>query len=247
LAAGHAKAEAHVANHAEAGTADREGHAGESLRDSHSRLGETLPREAPERSLEALSHAAAAARDALACPTCKSTGFVTRLAGGRETAQRCPVCRGAGGTGITAEVYVKLCHLAETATHADPGNDDVREIQQGLVSLFRKAADRPEKQDAIGRHAAQRMNVPAGEACGILLVGTIERKEPLGPYHATRLVLLGEPVPVVVVSETPVPFAPGERALVAGSVIRDPTTELRGYPGPRGPVVWGGMPLRLEE
>ncbi len=202
---------------------------------------------APQHSLEELTRAVSAARDALACPTCKSTGLVTRSSTGRESAQRCPVCRGAGGTGITAEVYGKLCGLAEVATHADASDEDVLKARQNLARVFRKAADRPEKQAAIGRHAAQRMTAPPGDAKGILLVGTIDRKESLGPYHATRLVLMGEPSPVVVLSGTPVPFSPGERAIIAGSVIADPTVELPGYAGPRGPAVWGGMPLRLEE
>ena len=167
------------------------------------------------------------------------------LEDGRESAQRCPVCRGAGGTGITAEVYGKLCGLAEVATHADASDDDVLKARQNLASVFRKAADRPEKQAAIGRHAAQRMTASPGETKGILLVGTIDRKEQLGAYHATRLVLMGEPSPVVVLSGAPVPFSPGERAIIAGSVISDPTIELPGYAGPRGPAVWGGMPLRL--
>jgi hypothetical protein len=206
-----------------------------------------LPGNTPKYSLEELTRAASVARDALACPTCKSTGFVARSPSGREAAQRCPVCRGAAGAGITAEVYVKLCRLAEMATHADPGDENVLKAQQSLASVFRKAADRAEKQDAIGRHAAQRMASPPGDAKGILLVGTIERKEVLGEYHTTRLVLLGEPAAVVVLSSTPVPFQPGERAIIAGSIVADPTAQLPAYTGPRGAAVWGGMPLRLEE
>jgi hypothetical protein len=207
----------------------------------------------PKYSSEDLTQAARAARDATACPTCKSTGLVSRSVSGRESSQRCPVCRGLGGAGITAEVYGKLCHLAEVATHADGNDPDVLKAQQELASVFRKAADRPEKQAAIGRHAAQRMTTAqqmaaaSSEAKGILLVGTIDRKEQLGAYHGTRLILLGEPAPVMILSGTAVPFAPGQRMIIAGSIVVDPAVELADYPGPRGPAVWGGMPLKLEE
>ncbi len=204
-----------------------------------------------KHSLEELTRAASAARDALACPTCKSTGFVPRSIGGRTSAQRCPVCRGAAGTGITAEVYAKLCQLAEVATHADADDEDLQQARQVLAGVFRKAADRAEKRDAIGRHAAQRMTAPhlspRSDAAGILLVGTIDRKESLGAYHATRLILLGEPSAVVVLSGGPMPLQPGERAIIAGSIVADPALDLPGYVGPPGAAVWGGMPVRLEE
>lgn len=200
--------------------------------------------------LEELTRAAAAARDALACPTCKSTGLVTRSVSGRESAQRCPVCRGAAGAGITAEVYAKLCHLAEVTTDADTADEDLDQARKVLSDVFHKAADRAEKRDAIGRHAAQRMTAPyplRSDATGILLVGTIDRKESAGEYHVTRLVLLGEPTAVVVLSGAPMLLQPGERAIIAGRVLSDPALDLPGYVGPRGPAVWGGMPLRLEE
>jgi hypothetical protein len=82
----------------------------------------------------------------------------------------------------------------------------------------------------------------------VLLVGTIDRKEQLRRCHLTRLVLLGSPVPVLVVSYGPIPFQPGERVIVAGSLdAGDPSLLLGDYAGPREPLVRGGMPLRLEE
>jgi hypothetical protein len=197
-----------------------------------------------------LSAAAAAARDAVACAACKSSGFVIRSVSGRESPpQRCPMCRGTGGAGVTAEVYGKLCQLADTVTHFDPSDETALPAKQELESLFRKAADRPEKQAALGRHAAQRIVAPPqlGNR-GVLLVGTIDRKEQLRRCHLTRLVLLGSPVPALVVSYGPIPFQPGERVIVAGSLdAGDPSLLLGDYAGPREPLVRGGMPLRLEE
>jgi hypothetical protein len=200
-----------------------------------------------EYSVRDLAAAAAAARDALGCPECKSTGLA-RAASGRESAQRCPICRGTGGTGITAEVYGKLCRLADVVTRVDPADEGVLAAKEGLESLLRKAADRPEKQTAIGRHAAQRIAASAGSTGGMLVIGTIDRKEQLGSHYVTRLVLLGDPTPVLVLSESPMPFQPGELVLVAGSMATgDLDRVLAGYQGPREPVIQGGMPLRLAE
>jgi hypothetical protein len=207
---------------------------------------DTLP--SPSFNADDLSLVLSAAREAVGCPTCKSSGFIVRTVSGR-TAPRlpCTVCRGRGSGNITPEVYARLCQLAEVATNVDAGQEAVVLAHREVHDVFFKATDRPEKQASIGRQAAQRMSNLNGQGDGVLLAGTITEKSLQGRYHMARIVLLGQPAPISVISSQAIPFQPGERVAVAGCIVRQPAAELEDYRGENLPVVWGGVPLRLSD
>jgi hypothetical protein len=201
----------------------------------------------PAVSLEDLTAALASAREALACRECKSCGFVTRTASGRSAPRLpCPACRGRGTSGITSDVYDKLCRLASAVTHVDAKSDSVAAVQGEVRALFSKATDRSDQQASIGRQAAQRIADGKRTSDGVLLAGTITEKSLQGRYHLTRIVLLGQPAPVAVLSSKPIPFQPGERVAVAGCIVQHPADEIEDYRGENSPLVWGGLPLRVE-
>jgi hypothetical protein len=77
------------------------------------------------------------------------------------------------------------------------------------------------------------------------LAGTVTGVAVEGPFQFTRLILLGQPRDVVVVSVGESPLKPDDRVLIAGVVLDDPAEQIVGYRGPQGQVVWGGMPLVL--
>jgi hypothetical protein len=204
-----------------------------------------LPR--PTFTAEDLSVVLTPARDAVGCPTCKSTGFVIRTVSGRTTPRLpCTACRGRGSGNITPEVFTRLCQLAEVITHVDSGQEAAA-AQREVREVFLKACDRPEKQASIGRQASERMGDLKRRGDGLLLTGTVTEKGLQGRYHVTRVVLLGQPVSVFILSSQAIPFQGGERVAVAGCIVRQPASELEDYRGDNIPVVWGGLPLRLSE
>ena len=194
-----------------------------------------------------LAEAIKAARNAVECPSCDSTGIIVRTVSGRSsTSQPCVVCRGRASKGITPAVYHVLCNLAKAISLLNTGDDaDLLAEEQDALKIFRTATDRDEKQASIGRQAAQRIADLQSDGQGVLLVGTITDKNIKGQYHLTRLVFYGEPKAITVVSVHPIPFHPGERVAIAGSVVRNPVAELAEYRGVRGTVVLSRLLLRL--
>jgi hypothetical protein len=197
------------------------------------------------------------------CPTCNSTGFVRRpvVTGVREvkgerverTADRRVACEACGGKPplrMTPEAYTRLCHLAEVVTFVDKSSapdNELTLLADQVQKLIGAAGADQRSIEAIGRLAGYQLEQPDRKENGVALAGTVQQISQEGKFFTMRVVLLGLPKVVTVVSRRPPQTAIKEhdRVIILGSIINDPVENLNGYLGKMPQVVWGGMPIRL--
>jgi|GEM_PF-4768164 len=197
------------------------------------------------------------------CPVCNSTGFVKRpvVTGVREvkgekverTVDRrtaCDACGGKPSLRMTPEAYTRLCHLAEVVTFVDMQSAPEAELAplgEQVQKLIGAAGADVKTVEAIGRLAGYQLDQPERKQNGVALAGTVQQITQEGKLYTMRIVLLGLPKVVTVVSwRAPnAAIKPHDRVIILGSVVDDPIENLNGYAGRSAQVVWGGMPVRL--
>jgi hypothetical protein len=200
----------------------------------------------PSYSADQLAEALSAAHAAAGCENCQSTGFIQKTPQDRQS---CPVCGGKPARRINADVYAKLCQLAEAITFVelDAGDPQFSHRKQSAEQVFLWAASDRQKQAALGRMTSHLLANRQRKQSGILLAGTVQASGQTGDYFWTRLVLFGLPEEVTVVASAPLRFKPQSRLLLAGSIIDDPRQRLPGYSGIAPQVVFGGLPIPLPD
>lgn len=190
---------------------------------------------------------------AAGCPACDSTGYVRRVVLTGDDFNRqaektfvCEDCRGRPPVRLTQPVYDQLCGLSETLTFVRLApDDDSAPRREAIRQLLTRIARDPSHAQAIGRLAGGHLENARRLQPGILLAGTVTGVAVEGPFQLTRLILLGQPRDVIVVSVGESPLQPEDRVLIAGVVLDSPAEQIVGYRGANEQVVWGGMPLVL--
>ena len=232
--------------------------AGRDSRQSEAALSETPApspgvRGAPRFSAQQLDETLLSVVRAAGCPDCDSTGYVRRMVlTGDDFDQQaektfvCEQCRGRPPVRLTQPVYDQLCGLSETVTFVRlASGDDPAPRREAIRQLLARIARDPGHAQAIGRLAGGHLANPRRLQAGILLAGTVTGVDVEGPFQRTRLILLGQPRDVIVVSVGESPLKPDDRVLIAGVVLDAPAEQIVGYRGANEQVVWGGMPLVL--
>lgn len=193
------------------------------------------------------------AESTLHCRQCGGTGMVgppahasgvVRAApsGAPQELLPCRQCNGRRVAHVPAEAYRQLCVLAEGATLVRPeANDDALPVRQRMQELLLAVAGSRELLNSMGRQAAYRLEQPVGRLEGVALAGTITELGQQGEMHLARVVLLGAPKAVTVLSAAPIDAHVRDRVVVLGLIAASPTTQLIGYNGPDETVVWGGF------
>ncbi|HEY2841814.1 MAG TPA: hypothetical protein VGJ26_21830, partial [Pirellulales bacterium] len=192
-----------------------------------------------------------------------STGYVRRpvVTGVREvkgerverTADRrvpCDVCGGKPPSRITPEAYARLCRLAEVVTFVDTQNakeNELTPLAEQVHKLIGAAGADPRTVETIGRLAGYQLEQAERKQNGVALTGTVQQLSQEGKFFTMRIVLLGLPKVVTVVSRRPPQSSIKEhdRVMILGSIVNDPVENLNGYSGSLSQVIWGGMPARL--
>lgn len=206
-------------------------------------------------SLDELDLALKEASAQVVCEHCQSSGYlvsavtVSNGEAAPKQRKRCAFCGGKPLGKITPDVYRRLCNLAQTVTYVRiDANDENRPKRRAAVQELLLAAVRNSNSpQTIGRLAGYRLTQTDQQHGGILLAGTVQGTGAVGSYHRTRIVLLGIPKSVAVLSSRPPnpPLAVKDRVLIAGSIVDDPQRDLPGYAADSTPVVWGGLSVSL--
>lgn len=220
------------------------------------------PRDFTPRTSEELGAALVQANDALGCETCHSTGFVnvvevtdTRVVDGRtiEAKQNqrapCPACGGKPRGTSALAVFESFRELANVVTfvQADHGDPALLERRDAAEKLLRRVAGDTALAQNLGRIAGTAWEASDAAGQGILLIGTVKETAPEGKLFRTRLVLLGAPREVTVLSRRAPPFAATDRVAILGKIVDRPGEMLVGYDGQESRIVWGGLAVVGEE
>lgn len=212
-----------------------------------------------------LTQAVADVDQLLGCDHCGSTGFIMRMVSVRKDSTNrrfdaktaktekkipCEECHGKPNGRITPEVYERLCKLAETVCFAKIGDEDpnLPILRQSVLSVVAKAGSDNSKTQVIGRLAGYLLENGHREQNGIVLAGKLQEVVREGELFHLQMVLFGVPKTVTVVSHlmpNP-PLEPQDRVIILGSIVDDPANNVAGYSGRSPRIVWGGLPLRLQ-
>jgi hypothetical protein len=208
-------------------------------------------------SADDLAFSLAKAGAALGCEYCHSTGYILRggpagVQSGQEPAGRrvrCEHCKGKPVSGLTAEAFDRLCHLADAVTFAQLDLDDAhrdRLRMQVAAALLRVGQD-VGKTQIVGRLAGARLEDSQRLSNGIVLAGTVQELAAEGPLFRIQIVLFGAPKTVVIFSRQPPQpsLALHDRVVILGSIVDSPKQNLAGYSGELTQAIWGGLSLKL--
>lgn len=147
---------------------------------------------------------------------------------------------------VSADAYRRLCRLAEMVTFADPADGGVPARQGEVILALQAAAGGAERIDSLGEQAASRLSDAMRVGGGIVLAGTVTAAERRGEYHLLNLALANGGQPATVVSRSPAGFTSGDRVVIAGVIVDQPSQQFPGVDWDNSPVVLGGMPLRIK-
>ncbi len=217
------------------------------------------PRDISSFTADQLTKAAANANASLACPACRSTGYVTRsvptvtATAAQPAFERrvvCDVCNGKRVAKLTPETYPRLCELAEIVTFVDNQQGSPEALAaagEQTQSLLTAIASDPRAAETMGRLAGYQLEQVDRKQSGIALAGTVQHLGHDGELYLIRVVLFGLPKVVTVASWRPpqAGLREHDRVVILGSIVNDPAQNLVGYSGQLSQVVWGGMPVRL--
>lgn len=150
---------------------------------------------------------------------------------------------------LTDQFYAAFARLGETVTFVLPGDPAVRELAAAIQDLLQTFTRQPKKLAMIGNRSAQWLGQPVRPNRGVLLFGTVRRIQPTGALFTTHLELASrKQATIAVVSHVdPKPFyQTGDRILMLGAIVDNPSENLAGYEGFAARVVMGSFPVPLQ-
>jgi hypothetical protein len=150
-----------------------------------------------------------------------------------------------------ANMYRVLCNLSERATFVDPNGNQVRDRLAAAEGILLDLSEKKSQLDAIGRFGATWLELAEKRpGNGIVLAGTVMSITPQGRLFDTELQLFAGGQPVVTVMSKNDPqeaYSKGDRVIILGSVVEEPSLKLAGYEGNLPIVTWGGYPVILPK
>jgi len=151
------------------------------------------------------------------------------------------------GARMTPEVFAEFCRLGEAATFVEPNPTDTQlaDRQQAVRTVLEKIARQADLFNEIGRLAGGRLDGDADLKGGILLAGVVKAVKSQGPLSGAAIDLADFPnKTIMVLSDRPLEMKDGDRVLVLGGVVSNPTQNLAGYSGTKPLVVWHGVSVK---
>jgi putative intracellular protease/amidase len=149
-----------------------------------------------------------------------------------------------------AAFYVNLFGMADaiTAARQSEGAAELDPQLQQLATILRQqlAAD-PRRLEALKVFGARWMDFPKRTTDGVVVSGTVESTQQVGPlFHTKARLGNGVDAPVVtIVSSTDPQLASGDTVVALGSIIDQPAQKIAGYQGNDPSVVWSGMAMKV--
>lgn len=148
---------------------------------------------------------------------------------------------------LAIELFQAFYHLAWKATFADAKVRRSSTIQKQIDSVLVEMARGQESFDLVGNAATSWLGAKKRSTEGVLLSGTVKSIAPRGLYFAVTLEVAGKKRPMVtVLSRTNPSLAPkhpleaGDRILLLGAMVTDPSHHIIAYEGNQPMVIWSG-------
>ncbi len=147
-----------------------------------------------------------------------------------------------------AQYYRRLYRLGEVITFA--ADDDLAprlgDERTAVTSMLQKTGADDERLAAIGKAAVKWLAYPKrGPHAGILVGGTVAGIAHAGKLYEIKITIPGEAEPLSVFTGTKPDLADGDKAMLLGSIIEDPASNLPGYTGNQPTAIWGGLTTKL--
>jgi hypothetical protein len=149
---------------------------------------------------------------------------------------------------VNREYYSNLAKVAEALAHFDRGADspEREKALDAAIGALLDAVPTSGQLAELGKLGGYWFANPDGE--GIVLAGLVKDSKPSGKLIASVVQPLGkpfkgEPPLVTVISLAPLTDDPSRPVLVAGTIVNQPTENLRGYEGSAAKVVWSAIAL----
>lgn len=150
-----------------------------------------------------------------------------------------------------SRVYLKLCVVGERLAKPTPQAELAAEPRiETLETFLQSVARSRDKLVTVGKFSHDWLfsgkRNPADK--GVLLAGTITGVESIQGGHKATVLLLDPDkrnMSVTVVSEKVARYAKGDRVIMLGTIIVDPTTELENYDGDESPIVYPAVTAKL--
>jgi hypothetical protein len=146
---------------------------------------------------------------------------------------------------LRSQAFVKLYQLAAAASFADAG--DRAAARQDVLRAAREIAAESDSPDHLGRAAAKWLQfAKRGANAGIVLSGTVVSTTVQGKLCEVVLQIAPDATTSFVGPCDP-QWPVGQRLLVVGTIVDDAKTNLAGYEGDSGQVVWMRICEALEK
>jgi len=185
-------------------------------------------------------------------PRLKSEDFLSSFLGAVDTNSAWDTS-GRSASTATRETrqnfYQSLTKLGEVLAAVEGQQPISNEHRANLETLLKAISQQPEKLSLIAQVGAGWLKIKRPND-GIVLTGVIDAIEPRGELLATRLRLATqepETVSVVRVADPSEHLQPGQRLLVLGAVVAQPTENLAGFRGNEATVVLDAFHLVLDQ
>jgi hypothetical protein len=150
-----------------------------------------------------------------------------------------------------AAFYMPFCKLAERATYVNPNDLQARAQIEEVEETLKELGKDNRNLNALGTVTEYYLDMKGTrKSNGILLAGVVRKIEPRGKLHGTSVAVAGTDERVVMVLSRIDPkgkISEGDRVIILGAMVKDPSANLGGYEGSQSEVVWGGLPVVLPK
>jgi len=150
-----------------------------------------------------------------------------------------------------AGFYMPFCELAQRATYVNPKELEARAEIEEVEKTLQEFGKNNKNLDALGPVTEYYLNMTGPRKSeGILLAGVVRKIESRGKLFGTSVAIAGTQERVVMVLSRIDPkkkISDGDRVIILGAMVKDPSANLGGYEGSEKEVVWGGLPVKLPK
>lgn len=154
----------------------------------------------------------------------------------------------------TLQWFGALYGLAWKTTFADPRDPKVKELGDEVDRFLMEQSHDAMTLKWVGKAAVSWLNATNRATDGVVLAGTVRSVASEGLYYVTKVELPDDQGTTVtaVTRTSPTenrsrPYDVGDRILLLGGIIPEPSVNIIGYPGSEAAVIWSGRWIRLPE
>lgn len=149
---------------------------------------------------------------------------------------------------IESQLFATLGELGERAVFVRPDAPEIPMLAKETASLLANVAQDGSALAKLGNHAAERLGDAESAMSGILVYGTVTRVRPHGRLFETQVDLAARnkrKITILSITDPRNLYQKGDRILVLGCIVDEPSLKVAGYNGSESRVVMGGLPYVL--